>query len=153
MCRSCVSVFVLIAAMVFVSLPAFAQDFPKAEVYGGYSYLHIDTQGETTSSITNECNIAFGGTCPVTFHIHPGFNGWNLAAQGNMNRWFGVKAQVSGQYGNILSIKFTSPFSTIPVSLPGQHIYDFLFGPVVSRRENQYTVFAHGLFGAQHVGF
>jgi hypothetical protein len=129
--RSCVCVFILIAAMVFVSLPASAQDFPKAEVYGGYSYLHLDTQGETTTSVSNACNIDFGGTCPVTFQIHPGFNGWNVAPQVNLNRWFGLKAQIAGQYGNLVTFKFNNP-PPIPIfTVPGQHIYDFLFGPVI----------------------
>ncbi len=69
-----------------------------------------------------------------------------------MNRWFGVKAQISGQYGNILSIRFTSS-PIIPFSVPGQHIYDFLFGPVISHHSDKYTAFFHGLLGAEHVGF
>lgn len=147
----CIRVFVAVTVF-FLSSLAFAQDFPKAEIFGGYSYLHVDTQGTSTASLNNECNIVFGGTCPLTFGIHPGFNGWNFAAQGNMNPWFGIKAQVNGQYGNILSVKFTSPLPITPFAIPGQHVYDFLFGPVISRREKNYTAFVHGLLGVEHVG-
>ena len=141
---------VLLAILFLISF-ASAQDFSKAEVFGGYSYLHTDTQGLSSSTLNNQCNIIFGGTCPVTFGIHPGFQGWNVAVQGNVNRWFGIKAQVTGQYGNAISIKFNPPLS-IPFGVPGQNIYDLLFGPVISHREEKVTFFGHGLLGAQRVG-
>lgn len=147
--RFCSGVFV---AVLFLSLFASAQNFPKAEVFGGYSYLHVDTQGISGSSLTNQCNIAFGGACPVTFQIHPGFNGWNVAPQANLNRWFGVKAQIAAQYGNIITVKTTSALPIPVISIPGQHIYDLLFGPVASYRTEKYNAFVHGLFGVQHVG-
>jgi hypothetical protein len=150
--RVCTGVSGVLISIFFLALFASGQDFPRAEVFGGYSYLHFDTQGITTSTLNNECNIIFGGTCPATFAVHPGFNGWNIAPQVNLTRWFGVKAQVAGQYGNIISIKFNTTPPVTPFSIPGQHIYDFLFGPVISQREASYTAFVHGLFGAEHVG-
>jgi hypothetical protein len=149
--RLCSGVF-LLALTVFLSTLTSAQDFPKAEAFGGYSYLHVDTQGVSGSSLTNQCNIAFGGACPVTFQIHPGFNGWSIALQANLNRWFGVKAQIAGQHGNIITIKVNSTLPIPAISIPKQHVYDFLFGPVVSHRSEKYTAFVHGLVGAQHVG-
>lgn len=150
--RSCNCVFINALLAYLFSLSAYAQEFPTAEVFGGYSYLHFDTQGITTSSVNNACTVVFGGTCPATFQIHPGFNGWNISPQVNLNRWFGVKAQIAGQYGNVLNIKFNSPPPLI-FAFPGQHICDFLFGPVVSHRGDKYTAFVHGLFGVQHAGF
>jgi hypothetical protein len=111
LCRGVSGVF---ASIVFFTLFASGQDFPKAEVFDGYSYLHVDTQGITTSSLNNQCNIIFGGTCPATFMVHPGFNGWNLAPQVNLTRWFGVKAQIAGQYGNIIDIKFNTTRQSLP---------------------------------------
>ena len=80
---------------------AFAQDTPRAEVFGGYSYLHIDTQGVTGSTLDALCNNTFGtGTCPAgTFQVHNAFNGWNGSVQANVNRWLGVAADFSGHYG------------------------------------------------------
>lgn len=137
-----------------VLLPVVApgQDFPKTEIFGGYSYLHVDTQGIGESALTNECNIVFGGACPFTVQIHPGFNGWSIAPQANLNRWLSVKAQIAGQYGNVVSVKFSSALPGAVFSIPGQHIYDFLFGPVASYRTEKYTAFVHGLVGVQHVG-
>ena len=146
--RLCVGVLFLLS----LSMLSSAQSFPSGEVFGGYSYLHIDTQGVTTSSLNNQCNITFGGTCPITFAIHPGFNGWNIAPQVNLNRWFGIKAQVAGQYGKIITVNFNSVPPIAIFTIPGQHVYDFLFGPVISHRAEKYTVFGHGLLGAQHVG-
>ena len=53
-------------------LPAAAQDYPKAEIFGGYQYSHLES--------------SFNG------------NGWNLSAAGNLNHWFGVAADFSGAY-------------------------------------------------------
>ena len=61
------------------AVSAFAQqDNPRAEVFGGYSYLHIDTQGVTGASLDTVCNNLLGaGFCPAgTFQVHPDFNGW-----------------------------------------------------------------------------
>jgi hypothetical protein len=69
----CVRVSHILVSVMFLSLIASGQDFLKAEVFGGYSYLHVDTQGITTSTLNNQCNISFGGTCPITFGIHSGF--------------------------------------------------------------------------------
>ena len=57
---------------------AAAQDVPKVEVFGGYTYQRID-RGAT-----------LGGS---------NLNGWNAALTGNVNSWFGVTADFSGHYG------------------------------------------------------
>jgi len=150
--RLCVGVLLLLSIIALLSLSASGQDVPAAEVFGGYSYLHVDTQGRNATTLNNECNIVFGGSCPFTLGIHPGFNGWNIAPQVNINRWFGVKAQISGQYGNILSIKFNTQPPLTAFRFPGQHIFDFLFGPVISHRSERYTAFGQGLLGVQHAG-
>jgi opacity protein-like surface antigen len=57
--------------LVFVALmPAVAQDVPKAEVFGGYSWS--------------------GGN----------FHGWNASATGNITKRFGIVADFSGHYGS-----------------------------------------------------
>jgi hypothetical protein len=59
------------------SLTTHAQEFPKAEMYGGYSYVNIDTNGVTSRQSAN---------------------GWEAAASGNFNKWLGVEADVAGYY-------------------------------------------------------
>lgn len=51
--------------------PAAAQDAPRAEVFGGYTYA--------------------GG----------GAHGWDASAAGNVNGWLGLVADVSGQYAGL----------------------------------------------------
>lgn len=48
------------------------QEYPKAEVFGGYSYLRGDFDAN--------------------------FHGWNASVAGNPTRWFGVVADFSGHY-------------------------------------------------------
>src|SRR6266852_3972493 len=55
-----------------------AQD-SRADVFGGYSYLNLDTNG--LSSRQNA-------------------NGWEASVSGNFNKWFAAEADVSGYYKN-----------------------------------------------------
>jgi opacity protein-like surface antigen len=60
----------LLSMMVFLmSLTVAAQDTPKVEVFGGYSYV--------------------GGN----------FHGWNASVAGNVNRWFGLVGDFSDHRG------------------------------------------------------
>ena len=61
-----------------VSGCAFGQD-SKADLFGGYSYLNIDTNG-----LTSRQNA----------------NGWETSLSGNFNKWFAVEGAVSGYYKN-----------------------------------------------------
>ena len=56
--------------VLFASIAGMAQDIPKVEVFGGYSYA--------------------GGN----------FHGWNTSAAGNVSKWFGIVADFSGHYGS-----------------------------------------------------
>ncbi|PYV49816.1 MAG: hypothetical protein DMG92_09875 [Acidobacteria bacterium] len=152
---TCTTVLFISLCAFLVSTLASAQDYSRVEVFGGYSYLHVDTQGISSSSLIALCTSVIGATCPATFKVRPSFNGWEAAGQLNLNRWFGVKADLSGHYGNLVSVTFNSIPPVVPLnfSTPDQHIYDYLFGPVISHRAPRYTVFAHSLFGGEHVGF
>jgi hypothetical protein len=143
--------------VVFVPLLASAQDYSKVEIFGGYSYLHFDTNGASSSSLNQLCNTVTIGNCPFIFQLHPGFNGWNAAAQFNLNSWFGITADISGHYGTLVTAKVTSAsfqgINLVDFSVPKQRNYDFLFGPVFSYRKPRYKPFAHALLGDEHVSF
>ena len=85
---------------------------PKFEAFGGYSYFN-------------------GGTAGLTDRYS--LNGWNAQGTYNFNRWLGLTADFSGEYG--------SPFGA------DVHSHNFLFGPTVSYRTAHFTPFAHALFG------
>lgn len=67
-----------IAALLSFALPfmAQAQDAPKVEIFGGYSYLRADDDN--------------GG---IDLH------GWNASTAVNINKWVGIAADFSGHYG------------------------------------------------------
>jgi hypothetical protein len=65
------------------SLKTFAQDTPKVEIFGGYSYIKRDA--------TNIDRI----------NTH----GWNASVTANVNSWLGVVADASGHYGSISIFK------------------------------------------------
>ena len=81
--------FLLAVLLLLVSLAALAKDkdkgasknaseaAPKAELFGGFSYLRANP----------------GGGLPGTNAI-----GWNASLNWNWNRWFGVKADFDGHY-------------------------------------------------------
>jgi hypothetical protein len=62
--------------ILLVPLTAVAQEeFPRAEVFGGYSYFRAN---------------------PDEFNLH----GWNASVAGNLTSWFGVEGDFSGHYGS-----------------------------------------------------
>lgn len=146
-----------VLCVTLVPLLASAQGYPKAEIFVGYSYLHIDTNGASSSRLNQLCNTVTVGNCPFIFQLHSGFNGWNAAGQYNFNSWLGAVADFSGHYGTLVTAKFTSAsfqgINFVDFSLPKQSNYDFLFGPVFSYRKPRYRAFAHALLGDEHVSF
>lgn len=68
----------------FVSSFAFSQDY-RVDLFGGYSYLNVDT-----NNLTSRQNL----------------NGWEASVSGNFNKWIAAEADVNGFYKtyNILGI-------------------------------------------------
>jgi len=123
-------------AVMMCGFYAVAQDYPKAEVFGGFSLLHVDTEGATNASAA-----AFTGVAGTTIKIW--YPVWEVAEQYNFTKMLGVKADFSGNYG--------TPLSVPGVSTPSARTYTFLGGPVFSFRHDRITPFAHALFGGNHV--
>ena len=73
-------IFLTLAVVVgLLSLPLLAQDSPKAEIFGGYQFVH--SEGEN-------------------------LNGWNASLTGNFNKVFGVTADFGGAYKTIDGVDF-----------------------------------------------
>lgn len=117
--------FMLIVGVVLALCgSAFGQDVPRAEVFGGYSYLNVDTNGLSPRQSAN---------------------GWEASVTGNFNRWFGVEGDFSGYYK-------IYPVNLFIVNLPlsfnvNVSDYGFLGGPRVSFG----PAFAHALIGGDHL--
>jgi hypothetical protein len=58
------------------STAVFAQDFPKAEIFGGYSYASMPLLSSRDNA-----------------------NGWNASATVNLFKWFGLTSDFNGLYG------------------------------------------------------
>lgn len=118
--------------VLFATLSAVAQEYPRAEVFGGYSFFRAD-----------------GGT---------NMNGWNASVSGNLNSWFGLVADFSGHYDSRstrseLSLPGIPGFPASPTFLTvvtsESNIHNFLAGPRFSyRKTEKITPFANVLFGA-----
>lgn len=108
------TVVLLIVLLGLFPLLVMAQETPKAEVFGGYQFTRTNIIGTGLN-----------------------FNGWNASVTGNVNKWFGVAADFSGNY-----------HSETGGSLK---VYSYTFGPVVSlNHEGTLNPFVHALFGGAH---
>ena len=114
---------VLAALLVFISGAAMAQDQPKAELFGGYSFARI-----------NPGQGLQGDNLP---------KGWHASVAGNLNHWFGIAGDISGNYGH-------PDFGTgIKVDTK---VHTYTFGPRISFRGNErVTPFVHAMFGGAHL--
>lgn len=65
---------------------AAAQDVPRLQVFGGYSYLHFDSQ-------------------PLGFSNSSNLNGYTFSPAFNITHRFGVVAELSGQYGPHVNLR------------------------------------------------
>src|SRR5713101_5157645 len=96
-------------------------NFPRFEIFEGYSYLHVDTAGHPKSGSN--------------------FNGWESSLTFNPNRLIGIEADVSahdqGNCGGVTGLTCKQ--------------LSFLAGPKLTHRGGRTTIFAHGLFGGDHV--
>jgi opacity protein-like surface antigen len=96
-------------------------NFPRFEIFEGYSYLNVDTAGHPTSGRN--------------------FNGWESSATYNPSSWIGVELDVSahdqGNCGGVTGLTCKQ--------------LSFLGGPKLAYRSSRATVFTHGLFGGDHV--
>jgi len=116
--------FVLFLVVVLtLSLGCMAADTPRVEVFGGYSYLRVDS------------SLSMSGTTALNA------NGWDASVTGNFNRFLGMTAEFNGEYE---SQNFEGVNTT-------EHFRNMLFGPTVSYRTKKFTPFVHALFGVSHL--
>lgn len=84
--RSVLAVLTFIFSLVVLASTLSAgQDVPRLEVFGGYSYLRLDTPVLGFADYANQ-------------------NGWNVGATGNLTRAFGVAVDASGHYSSHLAV-------------------------------------------------
>jgi opacity protein-like surface antigen len=114
--------------------------YSKVEVSGDYSFLH--------TSVSVKTQPTGSGTMPTSTHTSLNLNGWSATAAYNVNHWFGLVADLGGEYGTpnitVMSTKFA--FQT--------HLFDAIFGPQINfRNSTKVTPFVHALAGVSHGNF
>ena len=119
----------LITILFIASLPVRAQsDYPKAEVFVGYSHFSADINFDDPFDDVDEGDF---------FSQREGFHGVGFSVAGNLTRHFGVVGDFS--------------YHKKEIELPGPDIdfstFAFLFGPRVTTRGNRVEGFAHAMAG------
>jgi opacity protein-like surface antigen len=127
-----------ITLTVLISSFAFSQDAtPKVQAFAGYSLTQLVHGGPLIATVDldlKQLTDAFGTANT--------FNGWSVEGQYNVDRWFGVVADVGGRSGTYLT---GAPGIN---GMPTGSTYSFLAGPVISyRTKSKVTPFFHVLAG------
>jgi hypothetical protein len=160
----------LLGALLCTSLciPSLAQHTPKAEIFGGFSYLNYEARhtmptGIVIAGICLSLPCAGPNISSVETIPRMGLYGWNGAVTGNFTRWFGLTLDFSGAYSNaskqdttvvtitnagLLSNSVTTV--TQPVTISEPKIHYFLFGPQFSFSAGKARVFGRSLIGASY---
>ena len=108
--------------------PLYAQGTPRAELSGGYSFMHDADRGEDFST------------------------GWYGSAVGNINGWIGVATEIGGNYRTCAKCQ-RGPFTSATFRSTDLHlrVYTFMAGPrVASHAISALTPFAQVLMGGSH---
>lgn len=136
---------------------AIAQDFPKYEIFGGYSYLRADMNNLTSWIGSGDYYDSFSG-------ISNG-HGFEASFTYNVNSWFGIKGDFSAHMATV----DMDAEDVYEYSYPDEYYddyqrtyetsgsakvtqYNYLFGPEFSYRGfDKFRPFAHVLFGITQV--
>ena len=144
--------FAGVILLAMCSLAVSAQNAPKVEIFGGFSYANYRFfQGPHSTDIGNIASTTYGSGRLSLY-------GWNGSATVGMNQWFGFTTDFSGYYSgsSASTTTITTPLScglgctytqTVVNSDSHPKIHNFLFGPQVSYPSGKIRPFAHLLLG------
>jgi opacity protein-like surface antigen len=129
-------------------VPLCAQDFPKVEVFGGYSLAKIGGDaGDALDAIANEAEYN-GVTADSSKWLKMGFMG---SATFNINKYFGIEGNFSYNRGNVGTLKYSGQEGTLDATGKAAS-FTFMAGPRVAYRgQEKVTPFGHVLFGANRI--
>ncbi len=117
-----------LVAVLLCGLPALAQEYPKAELFLGYEYLHFSP--------------ALSGNPSVNL------NGGGGAIAYNFSKMFGLKAEFTGAGAGNSSLCASTGLSCLTTSF---NFFTYMFGPQVTFRQNpRIHPYVHLLFGGAH---
>jgi opacity protein-like surface antigen len=118
--------------LLFTSVAAAQQQTPVVDLFGGYTFLHVNVGSGTVA----------GTKTTVTSNLHGGSG--SIAY--NVNNWFGLAADFGGSKISTLD---ASGLPSVDVS---STLFTYVFGPRFSyRKYKTFTPFAQVLFGGAHI--
>lgn len=119
-------------SILLLGVTAWAQEFPRAEVGGNYSYAH------------------YGPSAPYS-QSH-GLNGGGGEFNLNFNEYLSIKMDLQG-YSSSTTAFNIAPNPTFPVGAAGNvqgNLFTYLFGPQLKVRAHHLQPYGHLLFGGAH---
>jgi hypothetical protein len=124
---------VSLAAILVIGLAAWAQEFPKAELGIDYSFTHYEPSARYSQS--HNLN---GGGGSIVF---------------NLNRYFGIKADLQGYTSGTTTFRIPVGTKILPAggifSVQG-NLFTYMFGPQIKVRTSRVAPFGELLFGGAH---
>lgn len=135
-----------------VSGAAVAQDFPRAEVFAGYSMLKLGISDSDLDSIVNGLEqMAPEGTSVSTSTSKLMKKGFNGSVAFNVNSAFGIVADFRYNQDNIVDFTVSDEFESVEGNIKLRNL-SLMAGPRFSYRGNErVTPFAHALVGLDHI--
>jgi hypothetical protein len=120
---------VVLGGILLFGTAAFAQDSPKAEITGYYSYFRFNPENSGTLS-SHSLN---GGGADIAYFL---------------TKMIGIKGEFGGYQSN--SVTFTNGST---VATASANLFTYNVGPVVKFRAEKFEPFAEVLFGGAHSSF
>lgn len=117
---------IVLSGVLLTGIVMWAQEFPKVEVGGDYSYVRYAPSAAETKGLS--------------------LNGGGGTFVYNINRYLGIKADLQGYGSN--TIHWVGSNGTV-LNAQG-NLFTYLFGPQVKFRTPKFQPFAHLLFGGAH---
>ncbi len=135
--------FVVVVLLGILAFPLMAQDYPKAEVFGGYSIEKLGLSDSDLNSIASGLGAAGATDVSTSKWLKKGFIG---SFTYNATKMFGIEGDFRWNRGNII----TANVSGVTGSARWTDL-SVLGGPRVTfRASNAVTPFVHALVGLDH---
>ena len=131
---------------------AVAQDFPRAEVFAGYSMLKLGISDSDLDSIVNDLEQMAPEVTSVSTStsklMKKGFNG---SVAFNVTPAFGIVADFRYNQDNIVDFTVSDEFESVEGNIKLRNL-SLMAGPRFTYRGNErVTPFAHALVGLDHI--
>jgi hypothetical protein len=135
---------VLFGILALAAMPATAEEQPRFQIFGGYSYMHTP-QNLTLNPILAQPFSMLGSANGGTHQ-----NGWNISLAINLTKNLALVADTSGHYSdrNIRVDYGTSTSNEVIHEAAESSTHSFLFGPRINFGGNKkINPFGHAMFG------